>query len=86
MEEEPQTVVLSRTTALALTRLRQRVKMVCGRMARDVQVIALPDRGMRVVVRVEDEAVEKQLRPRIMELPELASPAVELGIQAPGSD
>jgi hypothetical protein len=86
MEEEPQPVLLSQTTVLAMTRLRQRVKMVCGRMARDVQVVVLPDRSMRVVVQVDDAAAEKQLRPRIMELTELASPTVRLEIQTLGRD
>jgi hypothetical protein len=80
-EEPPQPVMLSQVSVLAMTRLRQRVKMVSGRLARDVQVVVLPDRGMRVIVQVDDEATEKQLRPRIMELPELASSTVQLEMQ-----
>jgi hypothetical protein len=61
-------------------RLKQHVESVCGRQARDVQVSTLPNQHLHLKVTVADAVTAKALTDKILAMPEMASPQIELEI------
>ena len=61
--------------------LKQRVQAVCGQRAQEVEVVAGPDYGLVVKVKLAKADAEKELTEKILQLPEMAAPRVRLEVE-----
>ncbi len=65
-------------------KLKHDVEVVCGKQAREVQVLVKEDKLMHVVVKAEDDKSANALLDKILQMPEMATPNVKLDIQVVG--
>lgn len=77
-EDEPKTL---KAPPVSAAKLKQRVEQTCGKFARSVKVTVRPDKSLVVRVRVANAAAEKPVMEQILQLPEMASPAVQLEME-----
>jgi hypothetical protein len=61
-------------------KLKQRVQAVCGRQAKDVQVLAQPGNGLLIRVTMPGGA-EKELTEKLLQTPEVTAPGVRLEVR-----
>jgi len=67
--------------AIASAELKQQIKSVCGRKAREVKVEVQHDGSLLVKVKVPNLAAEKELTGKILTIPALSTPNVHLAVE-----
>jgi hypothetical protein len=76
----PKPVTASPATRGDAAKLKRRVQAVCGRQAKDVQVLAQPGNGVLVRVTMQSGA-EKELTEKLLQTPEMTAPGVRLEVR-----
>jgi hypothetical protein len=64
--------VLRGSPALDVPKLKRRIELVCGRTARDVEIVPHPDNGVEIRFRVASVEDGERVSAKMMALPELA--------------
>jgi hypothetical protein len=54
---------------------------MCGGLAREVRVAALPNHGFRISVRALNADCERELVDRLMKMPELSAPNLHIEME-----